>query len=282
LKILFSGCGDIGCRTANRLAAEFACFGLKRNPQTLPDSIEPLAGSMGDCARMVEVLNQGFDIVVATLTSDSFTEEAYRRAYVDSAKTLAAAMEQSSSAPQLVIWVSSTSVYGNNQGDWVDEQSATEPHTFSGKLLLEAEQLITGLPCATTIVRFSGIYGPGRSRMLGQVRAGKGRPAEPQQWSNRIHSEDCAGVLAHLARRFATGQSLQPLYLASDSEPVTQHQLRQWLAAQLKVELQEERVEQTAIRRCSNQRLLDSGYRFIYPSYREGYQALIEALTEKS
>jgi len=75
---------------------------------------------------------------------------------------------------------------------------------------------------------------------------------------------------------------LQPLYLASDSEPVTQHQLRQWLAAQLKVELQEERVEQTAIRRCSNQRLLDSGYQFIYPSYRVGYQALIEALTEKS
>jgi nucleoside-diphosphate-sugar epimerase len=280
LKILFAGCGDIGCRAASRLAPEFSCSGVKRNPQTLPDSIQPLAGNMGDRARMVEVLSQGFDIVVATLTPDSFTEEAYRRAYVDSAKTLAAAMEQSSSVPQLVIWVSSTSVYGNNQGDWVDEQSATEPQSFSGKLLLEAEQLITALPCATTIVRFSGIYGPGRSRMLDQVRAGKGRPAEPQQWSNRIHSEDCAGVLAHLVRRFSACQSLQPLYLASDSEPVTQHQLRQWLAAQLKVELQEEQVEQGAIRRCSNQRLLESGYQFIYPGYREGYQALIQALTD--
>ena len=275
MKILFAGCGDIGSRSASRLATDFDCFGLKRNPQTLPDFISPLAGSMTDLDLMVEVLSQGFDVLVATLTPDGFTPEAYQRAYVDSAKTLATAMALTSSVPKLVIWVSSTSVYGNCNGDWVDEQSPTTALSFSGKLLLEAEQQIEALPCATVIVRFSGIYGPGRTRMLDQIIAGKGRPAEPQQWSNRIYSEDCAAVLAHLVRAFDSGKELESLYLATDCAPVTQHELRGWLAEQLNVELIDEIVEQKAIRRCSNQRLLDSGYEFLYPSYKEGYKVLI-------
>lgn len=275
MKILFAGCGDIGCRSASRLVDEFDCYGLKRNPQTLPDFISPLAGSMTDLDRLVEVLNQGFDVVVATLTPDGFNPEAYQRAYVDSAKTLASAMTLASSVPKLVIWVSSTSVYGNCNGDWVDEQSPTTALSFSGKLLLEAEQQIQALPCPSVIVRFSGIYGPGRTRMLDQIIAGKGRPAQPQQWSNRIYSEDCAGVLAHLVRAFDAGKVLETLYIATDCAPVTQHDLRIWLAQQLDVELKDEIVEQKAIRRCSNQRLLDSGYEFHYPSYKEGYSVLI-------
>ncbi len=277
MKILFAGCGDIGSRSASRLAADFDCFGLKRNPQSLADFISPLAGSMSDLDFMVEVLNQGFDILVATLTPDGFTPEAYQRAYVDSAKTLATAMTLATAVPKLVIWVSSTSVYGNCNGGWVNEQSPTKALSFSGKLLLEAEQQIAGLSCATVIVRFSGIYGPGRTRMLDQIIAGRGRPAEPQQWSNRIYSEDCAGVLAHLVRAFEAGKVLESLYIATDSAPVTQHDLRIWLAQQLKVQLEDEIVEQKAIRRCSNQRLLDSGYEFLYPSYKEGYQSLIDA-----
>lgn len=277
MKILFAGCGDIGSRSASRLAADFDCFGLRRNPQSLPDFISPLAGSMSDLDFMVEVLNQDFDILVATLTPDGFTPEAYQRAYVDSAKTLATAMTLATTVPKLVIWVSSTSVYGNCNGAWVNEQSPTKALSFSGKLLLEAEQQIAALSCATVIVRFSGIYGPGRTRMLDQIIAGKGRPAEPQQWSNRIYSEDCAGVLAHLVRAFEAGKVLESLYIATDSTPVTQHDLRIWLAQQLKVQLEDEIVEQKAIRRCSNQRLLDSGYEFLYPSYKEGYQSLIDA-----
>jgi|TARA_B110000211_G_scaffold122655_1_gene141499 nucleoside-diphosphate-sugar epimerase len=277
LKILFAGCGDIGTRSATRLASDFDCFGLKRKPQTLPGFISPIAGSMTDLDLMVEVLNQDFDVLVATLTPDGFNPEAYQRAYVDSAKILASAMALASSVPKLVIWVSSTSVYGHCNGDWVDELSPTTAQSFSGKLLLEAEQQITALPCATVIVRFSGIYGPGRTRMLDQIIAGKGRPAQPQQWSNRIYSEDCAGVLAHLVRAFDTGKELESLYIATDCAPVTQHDLRIWLAEQLEVELKDEIVEQKAIRRCSNQRLLNSGYEFLYPSYKEGYQSLIEA-----
>jgi nucleoside-diphosphate-sugar epimerase len=277
LKILLAGCGDIGCRTGLRLAPQFECFGLKRNPQNLPDSIVPMAGSVTDLNRLQEVLAEGFDVVVVTLTPGTFTPEAYQKSYVDGAATLATAIDNSTYKPRLVIWVSSTSVYGNNQGAWVDEQSPTAAQSFSGKLLLQAEEHISALPCTSIIVRFSGIYGPGRTRMLSQIMAGKGRPAEPEQWSNRIHSDDCAGVLAHLIDCFDRGVKLDSLYVATDCAPVTQHDLRRWLAAQLDVELHDEIVEQKAIRRCSNQRLLDTGYQFIYPGYKEGYQSLIDA-----
>lgn len=276
MKILLAGCGDIGKRTAMQLAGH-QCFGLRRQPDELPSSIQPIAGDMTNTDQLVGILDQQFDVVIVTLTPDSFTEQAYRESYLAGAQALASAMDLVSSRPKLVLWVSSTSVYGNSQGKWVDESSPTLPESFSGKVLLEAEQVIRALPCCYSIVRFSGIYGPGRERLLSQVRAGKGRPAEPQQWSNRIHADDCAGILAHLIDHFADGLGLDPVYIGSDCSPVTQHDLRNWMAAQLGVTLEEEIVAQKSIRRCSNQRLLQAGYKFIYPSYKEGYLSLIHA-----
>jgi nucleoside-diphosphate-sugar epimerase len=231
---------------------------------------------MTDVEQLTSILNQQFDVVIVTLTPQSFTEQAYRDSYVAGAEALAAAIEETQSRPKLVLWVSSTSVYGNNQGAWVDETTPTNPVSFSGQLLLQAEQTIGRLPCAYSIVRFSGIYGSGRTRMLDQIKAGKGRPAQPEQWSNRIHSDDCAGVLAHLVELFDRGETLESIYLGTDKEPVTQHDMRRWMASQMQVQLTEEIVVQNAIRRCSNQRLLESGYEFIYPGYREGYLALMK------
>lgn len=279
MKILLAGCGDIGQRTALKFAqlpSGHQCFGLKRNPQNLPASITPIAGNMTDVEQLTSILNQQFDVVIVTLTPQSFTEQAYRDSYVAGAEALAAAIEETQSRPKLVLWVSSTSVYGNNQGAWVDETTPTNPVSFSGQLLLQAEQTIGRLPCAYSIVRFSGIYGSGRTRMLDQIKAGKGRPAQPEQWSNRIHSDDCAGVLAHLVELFDRGETLESIYLGTDKEPVTQHDMRRWMASQMQVQLTEEIVVQNAIRRCSNQRLLESGYEFIYPGYREGYLALMK------
>jgi len=280
LKILFCCFGDIAQRAAAR--TQHQSFGLRRNSEAIqgrPDSIVPIAADMTDADALAAALQQGFDVVVVTLTPGTFTEQAYRDSYLAGAHALSQALSQTNPIiehkPKLVIWVSSTSVYGHNSGDWVDEDTATNPQSFSGKLLLEAEQVIAALPCQHSIVRFSGIYGPGRTRMLGQVRAGKGRPAEPQQWSNRIHSDDCGGVLVHLISRFAAGESVESLYVATDSAPVTQHDLRTWMAGEMQVALTDEIVEQKSVRRCSNQRLLDSGYDFIYPTYKEGYLALM-------
>ena len=75
---------------------------------------------------------------------------------------------------------------------------------------------------------------------------------------------------------FDRGETLESIYLGTDKEPVTQHDMRRWMASQMQVQLTEEIVVQNAIRRCSNRRLLESGYEFIYPGYREGYLALMK------
>ena len=275
MNILFIGCGDIAQRAANIVADSHQCFGLRRNPKQLPSYITPISANAADTQEMLSIATQGFDIWIATMTPAEFTKQAYEQAYLAVAQSIAETVTAVPNPPKFIIWVSSTSVYGDCAGDWVDETTEASPVTFSGEILLQAEQIIKDLSCKSTVVRFSGIYGPGRTRLIDQVRSGKGRPKMPKQWSNRIHADDCGGVLAHLIKLYESGKPIEQIYLASDCQPVTQHEIRNWLAEQLSVDLIEEPVAVGPIRRCSNRLLLQSGFSFRYPSYKEGYAALL-------
>lgn len=275
MKVLFIGCGDIAQRAASEMQARYKCFGLRRQPDNLPNYIQSIKGDATNAEQLLSVASEGFDIWIATITPGEFTEQAYKDSYLAVAKSISSTISQLQKAPRLVLWVSSTSVYGDFKGDWVSELTQPEPNTFSGKILLAAEKIIQQIPCETSVIRFSGIYGPGRTRLLGQVLAGKGRPSSPEQWSNRVHADDCGGILSHLVEYGLSGDSLLPEYLASDSSPVTQHEIRQWLAEQLTVSLVEEEVKASSTRRCDNSRLLASGYQFKYPTFKEGYGSLI-------
>lgn len=283
MKILLAGCGDIAQRIPPQLPEEHHFFGLKRSPTKLAHGITPLVGDIRDNACLDAVFEEGFDVVVATLTPDSISEEGYQKAYVDSSAALALAISHAVYKPKLVIWVSSTSVYGQNMGAWVDEDCEATSTSFSGQALRKAEENILAAPlaasCTSVVVRFSGIYGPGRTRMLNQVLAGAGGTKQHEQWSNRIHSEDCAAVIAHLILLNEQKTPLLPIYVATDCQPVTLYEVRHWLAAQLHVSLTAKPASSRTARRCSNQKLLDSGYKFKFPTYREGYLELIKELT---
>ena len=274
LKILLAGCGDIGQRLGENLGLQHECFGLRRDIKKISGPIIPLQANLTDRPQILSILKQEFDVIVATLTPDEFTESGYRRAYIDTASSLAEVLKITPKMPRLVIWVSSTGVYGENH-KWVDEDSPTDPNTFSGNALLKAEQIISDLPCDTCVVRFSGIYGNTTKGILKSVLNGVGRPKLPLQWSNRIHVDDCVGTLKHLIENHASGFSLESIYIATDCEPVTQHELRKWISAQLKITLTEQPSGGPIRRRLSNKRLLDSGYVFKFPTFREGYKSLI-------
>ena len=274
LKILLAGCGDIGQRLGEKLALQHECFGLRRDVKKISGPFIPLQANLTDWSQILSILNQEFDVIVATLTPDEFTESGYTRAYIDTASSLAEVLKITPKMPRLVIWVSSTGVYGENH-KWIDEHSPADTNTFSGKTLLKAEQTISDLPCDTCVVRFSGIYGNKRKGILKSVLNGVGRPKLPQQWSNRIHFDDCVGTLKHLIERHASGFSLESIYIATDCEPVTQHELRKWISAQLKITLTEQPSGGPIRRRLSNKRLLDSGYVFKFPTFRVGYKSLI-------
>ena len=280
MKILMAGCGDLGKRTALMLAKEHTCFGLKRRPSQFPSPIMPISADLTNLLDMKRVLEEPFDAIVVTVTPSAFCESAYRGSYIAVAKALKSAVSMASYPPKLIIWASSTRVYGDHGGAWVDEDSSLYYQDFAGKLLVEAELLISELSCRYVVVRFSGIYGLGRQSLLNKMRSGRVQPQFPEKWTNRIHSEDCAAVFTHLIGRYFDGESLDPLYIASDCEPVTQKVVYKWMAKALDVKFpmpQESAPSEYKIsRRCNNKRLLESGFRFKYPTFRDGYSALMK------
>ena len=205
--------------------------------------------------------------------------EAYRAAYPEGLKAVLATMATRDKAPRHVFFVSSTSVYAQRDGEVVDETSPAEPTGFSGVLMREAEQALIEHDLPGSVVRFSGIYGPGRDRLIRQVGEGRIAPASPTMYSNRIHRDDCAGVLAHLIGKALEGATLEPLYLASDTEPAPLNEVMTWLAKQLKVECTEtiqSPLRRRASKRCDSSLLIDSGYRFRYPTFRDGYTQVLK------
>jgi nucleoside-diphosphate-sugar epimerase len=110
------------------------------------------------------------------------------------------------------------------------------------------------------------------------VRGGRA-VCRPGAWSNRIHLDDCAGVLRHLLLL----PEPEPLYLGVDREPAELCEIQRWLADRLGVAPPVSAAEvgggggrRRSNKRCSSDRLAASGYRFRFPTYREGLGALLE------
>jgi nucleoside-diphosphate-sugar epimerase len=277
--ILILGCGDIGMVLGSELLeAGHRVIGARRSATALEGSgIEPLPLDLSDEAALAALPD--VDYVVYILSADRFDEAAYRTAYPDGLKAALRTYEGRDETPKRLFFVSSTSVYGQKEGERVDEEAPAESAGFAGTLMREAEQALWKHPLPGTAVRFSGIYGPGRDRLIRQVLEGRIAPKTPPMYSNRIHRDDCAGVLAHLIDLDVAGQPVDELYLASDCAPEPLHEVMAWLASQLKVESTE--VIQAPLRkrsskRCDNSRLLQTGYTFRYPSYREGYAQVMK------
>ncbi|MFG6176372.1 SDR family oxidoreductase [Halomonas sp. THAF12] len=275
---LILGCGDIGTTLGGELKASGQrVIGVRRDAARLAESgLEGVSADLNDAAALAELPDA--DILVYVVSADRFEEAAYRAAYPDGLKAVLDEFGGRQRPPRHVFFVSSTSVYAQQEGEVVDEDSPTVPTGFSGLLMREAEQTLIDHVLPGTAVRFSGIYGPGRDRLIRQVGEGRIAAATPAMYSNRIHRDDCAGVLAHLIARALDGEALHELYLASDCEPAPLHEVMAWLAKQLKVEATEtiqSPLRRRASKRCDNARLLESGYRFRYPSFREGYAQVL-------
>lgn len=275
-RVLIAGCGDVGNALGRLLLADgCTVWGLRRNVARLAEGLQPLALDL--CDLRGASLPRDVNAVVFTAAADAGSDEAYRRAYVEAQQKLRAALGSAGAAPARWLFVSSTGVYAQAGGETVDEDSPTEPQRFNGRRLLEGEAFAAGAAPVASSVRFGGIYGPGRNRLIQTVRRGGACRADPPLYTNRIHRDDCAGVLRHLLRL----PQPAPLYLGVDCEPAPQCEVMDWLAERLGVARPPRAATgdgpTRASRRCSNARLLASGYEFLHASYRSGYAALLEA-----
>jgi nucleoside-diphosphate-sugar epimerase len=275
-QVLIVGCGDIGQRLAQCLPQDtYEVTGLRRNPPDDSPLLRYQACDVTNAEELTEVLKQNFSVIVISMTPSERSDAGYERAYVQSCQNLVDGLRAQSLKPRLVLFVSSTAVYGQMDGSWVDENSLTQPHSFSGERLLEAEEIIKNSGFAHVIVRFSGIYGPNRNRLIEQVK--QKRASASIHFTNRIHADDCARSLAHLIELNRKNESLQSIYLATDSAPAPMVEVVTWLAEQMGVTefLSDTATNERGNKRCSNQRLLDSGFVFLYPSFKDGYARLL-------
>jgi nucleoside-diphosphate-sugar epimerase len=178
-----------------------------------------------------------------------------------------------------VFWISSTSVYHQNDGEWIDEDSPAAPNSFSGARLLEAENVIAASGLPYTLIRFGGIYGLGRTRLLQQLREGQRSAITPPRYSNRIHRDDAVGILQFLLNCAMQNIALQSLYLGVDTEPALMSDIERWCCEFLYIDYDvlsaSAQAARGGSRRCSSARLQALGYRFLYPTYREGLKTLL-------
>ncbi|MGB5191838.1 MAG: NAD-dependent epimerase/dehydratase family protein [Polyangiales bacterium] len=269
-KVLIAGCGDVGNALAGRLL-EDGCevWGVRRRVEALAPGITPWPIDLRTAAASGEP-PAAFDYVFYTASADGRDEEAYRAIYVDALRDLLSMLRKAGCPLRRVFFTSSTAVYGQSEGEWVDERSATEPSGFNGRVLLDAEAIIDTAPETGVNVRLSGIYGPGRTRLVRKVWDGEATATG--SWTNRIHVEDCAGVLHHLMRL----ADPDPLYLGSDDEPATTAEVVTWMSRELGVPSPPPGESGRLNKRCRNAQLRESGFRFRYPSFREGYPAIID------
>ena len=277
MRVLISGCGYVGSALGLLLSAEgHTAFGLRRDAKALPPAIRPISADLSKPLPS-DALPPDLDAVVHAVSPNRPTDEAYKLAYVEAPRNLLLALEPQRTLRRFV-FVSSTGVYAQKEGEWVNEKSPTDPETTSGGRLLEGERLALGGPLPTTVLRLGGIYGPGRTGTI--ERALRGTPEEdPPRYTNRIHRDDCAGALRHLILL----DGPDPIYLGVDHEPATPHTIAEWLYTQPGARFggtvppnrgTTQRSTRTN-KRCSNARLVSSGYSFRYPTFREGFAALL-------
>lgn len=213
------------------------------------------------------------DQVIYTAAAPASTEAAYRATYVDGLVNLRSLLASRGAQSAGLVFVSSSAVHGDAGGAWVDETTPCRPEGFRGRLLLEAEAAALAWPGPARVARLTGLYGPGRTALVARVQAG--RPCRPRQFGNRIHRDDAARMLVHLM----STRSSHRIFLGVDDEPALDCEVARWLASRLGVAPPRTGAPEEAARgnkRCSNARLRDDGFEFQYPSYREGYNALID------
>ncbi len=276
-RVLIAGCGYVGAELARRLVRDgVEVTGLGRRADAPLEGIGWIRGDLARPETLAPLRAGAFDAVVFAASPSSPDEAGYRRIFVEGLGNLIDALAGASPAPERLLFTASTAVYGQSGGEWVDEDSPTEPPRYNGRILLQAEQVLHAAPFTTVSLRLGGIYGPGRTRLIDQVRRGDARlDPGPAQYTNRIHRNDAAGALRHLLQVAAP----KAVYLGVDSEPAARNDVTQFMAERLGVPCppvaDAPAPRRAGSKRCRNASLLGSGYGFEYPSFREGYGEMI-------
>jgi nucleoside-diphosphate-sugar epimerase len=205
------------------------------------------------------------DVVVHCAASGRGGEDAYRRVYLEGCRNLARRFPEAK-----LVFTSSSSVYGQLEGELVTEESDAEPDRETGKILLEAENVTLG--AGGVAVRLAGIYGPGRSVLLRKFLSGEAVIEEDgRRFINQIHRDDAARAIFHLVNlgSFPAGQ----VFNVADSVTMSQLEVYVGLAGFFSRDLPPsgprdlDRKRGWTHKRVCNSKLRETGWEPMYPSF---------------
>lgn len=274
---LIAGCGDVGSRLGALLVARGeVVYGLRRSDAPLPSGMRPVRGDLTDPASLRD-LPSDITRLVFLPAPGARDEAAYRGLFLHGLRNLLEVL-RTHRPLQRVLFASSTAVYGEHGGDWVDEETLCAPLAFNGAVLLEAERWLATQPECSVVLRLSGLYGPGRTRLIELVASGVARtPPGARQWTHRVHVDDAAAACAHLLHLPQPASC----YVVSDDAPAGLDEVYAFLSQRIGLPPPPVGVapHERAVgnKRLSNARLKASGFAFRYADFRAGYAELLPA-----
>lgn len=282
MRKLVIGCGYLGSRVARKWRESGSqngdeIFALTRSSERAEafraDGFRPIVGDVTKPETLKSLPE--VETVLYAVGFDRSAGLSQREIYVEGLRNV---LDQLGDRVSRFLYISSTSVYGQQRGEWIDETSPAEPTSDRGKICRDAEKLVESLGSAT-IFRLAGIYGPGRLlRRVEDLKAGKPISGDPDGWLNLIHVDDAvqtvlAGEQPSQAER---------LFLVSDDQPVRRRDYYARLAELAGVEMPpfdrstEPRHAQGQGKRCSNRVIKEQlGVKLQFPTIFEGLPAVL-------
>ena len=294
MQVVILGCGYIGLELGRQLtAAGHEVIGVRRSDagqQAITD-----AGCTPHQADLtnpddVETLPEA-DWLVFAASSGGRDAAAAEEIYVDALNDSIEHYGANESPPDRLVYTSSTGVYGDHDGGWVDEKTPLEPTTDKTEVLVEAERIAREEAAENgidgTVARFSGLYGPDRYRLERYLEG-----PVTEGYLNMVHRVDAAGAVAFL---LTENHARDEVVLVTDDEPADKWAFADWLADACGVpeppkQTKRERLAESDLsaagrrrvltsKRCANDYLHDLGYEFTYPTFREGYLDAVDTYT---
>ena len=226
-RLLVAGCGYLGQAVADLFHnAGWEVEGWTRSIESARQvSTKPYPIEAVELSNQEHVSSRAgnFDVVIHCASTRGKVD-LYRSVYLIGARNLLNRFSEST-----ILFTSSTSVYAQQGGEWVTEESVAEPNHVTGKILCEAERLV--LDHAGIVARLAGIYGPGRAALLKKFLSGEANvDLESDRFVNQIHRDDAAAALLFLLNHHLTGRQI---YNVVDDQPVLQSECYRWLAEKL-------------------------------------------------
>lgn len=280
---LVIGCGYLGERVAQRWLAEGSVVhcvtrSLDRARHLESLGFEPFVGDVTRPDTLAAL--PAADTVLHAVGYQPGSGVSRRAVYVDGLRAVLDRLDAHSSR---IVLASSTGVYGESGGAWVDEETPCRPAREAGQVLLAAEETLRGhrRGSAAIVLRFAGLYGPGRIPKLADLKAGRPIAVSSHGMLNLIHIDDAAAAVV------AAAQAPPRTYVIADGHPVLRREFYRHVAELLRAaepRFVEPSPDEAARqrgggdKRVSNRRMIEElGVILQYPTYRAGLEAILAA-----